>query len=37
LIQIFGEEGQDEAGGYAATSYRKKIRVVNTIEFDLID
>ena len=37
LIQIFGEEGQDEAGGYVATSYRKKIRVVNTIEFDLVD
>ncbi len=37
LIQIFGEEGQDEAGGYTTTSYRKKIRVVNTIGFDLID
>lgn len=37
LIQIFGEEGQDEGGGYTATSYRKKIRVVNTIEFDLVD
>jgi uncharacterized protein len=37
LIQIFGEEGQDEANGYTVTSYRKKVRVVNTIEFDLID
>ena len=37
LIQIFGEEGQDEAGGYTTTSYRKKIRVVNTIEFDLVN
>jgi hypothetical protein len=36
LIQIFGETGQDESAGYVATSYRKKVRVVNTIEFDLV-
>lgn len=35
LIQIFSEEGTDESAGYGASSYRKKIRVVNTIEFDL--
>lgn len=37
LIQIFGEDGQDEANGYTQTSFRKKVRVVNTIEFDLVD
>jgi uncharacterized protein len=35
LIQIFGEDGSDETAGYSGSSYRKKIRVVNTIEFDL--
>jgi uncharacterized protein len=35
LIQIFSEEGIDEANAYTSSSYRKKIRVVNTIEFDL--
>lgn len=37
LIQIFGEEGNDEGSGFVSTSYRKKTRVVNTIEFDLVD
>lgn len=35
LIQIFGEEGSDESNSYSSSSFRKKIRVVNTIEFDI--
>ncbi len=35
-IQIFGSDGNDESGGYSATSTpSKKIRVVSTFEFEL--
>ena len=35
-IQIFGSEGDDESGGFSATSTPvKKIRVVSTFEFEL--
>jgi len=36
VIQIFGADGQDESGGYSATSsIQKKVRVVSSFEFDL--
>ena len=36
VIQIFGANGQDESGGYSASSsMEKKLRVVSTFEFDL--